>query len=69
VCFIKKDQIRSDDILANFAVKIPGILRIFSITSAGADTLIEKHEFTMTWVKGRVKFERWYPNYDGIKEI
>ena len=65
----KRFQNFSLEILANVAVKIPGILRIFSITSAGADTLIEKHEFTTTWVKEGVKFEHFYPNYKVQKEL
>ena len=36
---------------------------------AGANKQSEKHEYTTTWVKEGVKFEHFYPNYEGIKEL
>jgi hypothetical protein len=36
---------------------------------AGANKQSETREYTTTWVKEGVKFEHFYPNYEGIKEL
>jgi hypothetical protein len=49
--------------------KNPDHFALLPMQKQRANKQNEKREYTITWVKKGVKFEHFYPNYEGIKEL